>query len=304
MKIKKSNLLQENIIMEIILWIENNIETKLTLDAVTSHSGYSKWHFQRMFRNYTGLALGAYIRARRLSCAAVALRMTNDSIFDIAIKYFFDSQQTFTRAFKQQFNITPSRYRTTDGFKLDGFCLPAQKENKKVFQSKLIRLPELSLVAMEHKYKRNINRWISETDQLRLKYWRDFHERNKVITKNLYAINDVDSSDLSGQSVLYMTALSVNEIESSHKLKDLKKVKIHRGDYIEIKFTGDAEEIDFKDIFHYAYGELVPGMDIIRADGRDIERYVLKTKVNYQDFMDNPYKYIKELRYYIPVILK
>lgn len=304
MKSNKSDLLQENIIMEIILWIENNIETKLSLDVVANRSGYSKWHFQRMFKNYTGLALGAYIRARRLSCAAVALRMTHDRIFDIAIKYFFDSQQTFARAFKQQFKMAPSQYRTTEGFKLDGFCLPAQKGKKVLFKSKFVKLTEISLVGMEHKYSKSINQWISETDQLRLKYWSDFYEKNNVIAKHLYAFNNIDRDDPSKQSVLYTTALNINEIELTNKLKDLKKIKIHKGNYIEIKFLGNIKDIDFKDIFQFAYGELFPEMDIVRADGRDIERYVLKSNMKYEDFIENPYRYIKELRYYIPVILK
>ncbi|PPS57908.1 hypothetical protein CRX72_08025 [Pantoea sp. BRM17] len=72
-------------------------------DEMRVHSGYSKWHLQRMFKEVTGHAIGAYIRARRLSKAAVALRLTSRPILDIALQYRFDSQQTFTRAFKKQF---------------------------------------------------------------------------------------------------------------------------------------------------------------------------------------------------------
>lgn len=53
-----------------------------------------------MFKEVTGQAIGSYIRSRRLSRAAVALRLTSRPILDIALQYRFDSQQTFTRAFK------------------------------------------------------------------------------------------------------------------------------------------------------------------------------------------------------------
>lgn len=53
-----------------------------------------------MFKDVTGHAIGAYIRARRLSKSAVALRLTARPILDIALQYRFDSQQTFTRAFE------------------------------------------------------------------------------------------------------------------------------------------------------------------------------------------------------------
>lgn len=72
----------------------------MSLDNVAAKAGYSKWHLQRMFKDITGNAIGAYIRARRLSKAAVALRLTGRPILDIALQYRFDSQQTFTRAFK------------------------------------------------------------------------------------------------------------------------------------------------------------------------------------------------------------
>ena len=53
-----------------------------------------------MFKDVTGHAIGAYIRARRLSKSAVALRLTARPILDIALQYRFDSQQTFTARLK------------------------------------------------------------------------------------------------------------------------------------------------------------------------------------------------------------
>ncbi len=69
----------------------------LSLDNVAAKAGYSKWHLQRMFKDVTGHAIGADIRARRLSKSAVALRLTARPILDIALQYRFDSQQTFTQ---------------------------------------------------------------------------------------------------------------------------------------------------------------------------------------------------------------
>ncbi len=61
-----------------------------------------------MFKDVTGHAIGAYIRARRLS--EISSSAACASILDIALQYRFDSQQTFTRAFKQ-FSQTPALYR-------------------------------------------------------------------------------------------------------------------------------------------------------------------------------------------------
>lgn len=93
-------MLQENVVKDIIVWIEQNLDSRLSLDIIAEKSGYTKWHFQRLFKAYTGISLGKYVLARRLSCGAYALRITRSSLLDISLKYHFDSQQTFCRAFK------------------------------------------------------------------------------------------------------------------------------------------------------------------------------------------------------------
>jgi transcriptional regulator, AraC family len=60
---------------------------------------------------YKGESLGRYIRQRKLSLAAQELRTTNQRVYDICLKYGFDSQQTFTRVFTRTFNQSPGAYR-------------------------------------------------------------------------------------------------------------------------------------------------------------------------------------------------
>lgn len=67
---------QAGIIRDLLSWLESHLDQPLSLDNVAAKAGYSKWHLQRMFKDITGNAIGAYIRARRLSKAAVALRLT------------------------------------------------------------------------------------------------------------------------------------------------------------------------------------------------------------------------------------
>ena len=51
-------------IHSILDWIEDNLESPLSLEKVSERSGYSKWHLQRMFKKETGHSLGQYIRSR------------------------------------------------------------------------------------------------------------------------------------------------------------------------------------------------------------------------------------------------
>lgn len=97
-----------NIIHDLLDWIETHLDQPLLLDNVAAKSGYSKWHLQRMFRSTTGHALGSYIRERRLSQAAQALRSTPRPILDIALQYHFDSQPSF-RAPSRNSSARPRR---------------------------------------------------------------------------------------------------------------------------------------------------------------------------------------------------
>lgn len=91
---------QQQVIAQLLAWIEANLDQPLTLDDIAAKSGYSKWHLQRLFKQLTGHILGTYARRRRLTAAARELRLTHTGVACIADKYQFDSQQTFTRCFK------------------------------------------------------------------------------------------------------------------------------------------------------------------------------------------------------------
>ncbi|MGE9551332.1 superoxide response transcriptional regulator SoxS [Erwinia amylovora] len=105
--------MHDDIIHTLTDWIESNLDKTLSIDEVAAKSGYSKWHLQRMFRTVTRQTLGGYIRERRLTLAAEALRQTQRPVFDIAMQYGYDSQQTFSRVFRRQFSQTPTAYRHT-----------------------------------------------------------------------------------------------------------------------------------------------------------------------------------------------
>ncbi|TCV95152.1 helix-turn-helix domain-containing protein [Biostraticola tofi] len=101
----------QNVVNDMLKWIEANLEETLNLQVISVKTGFSKWYLQRLFKRITGYSLGSYMRKRRLSMAAVRLMETREPILTIAFKYQFDSQSSFNRAFKRHFHITPSEYR-------------------------------------------------------------------------------------------------------------------------------------------------------------------------------------------------
>ncbi len=98
-------------IHSILDWIEENLESPLSLEKVSERSGYSKWHLQRMFKKETGHSLGQYIRNRKLTEIAQQLKSSNEPILFLAERYGFESQQTLTRTFKNYFSLPPHKFR-------------------------------------------------------------------------------------------------------------------------------------------------------------------------------------------------
>ncbi|WP_064360627.1 RamA family antibiotic efflux transcriptional regulator [Pluralibacter gergoviae] len=99
------------VIETIVEWIDDNLHRPLRIDDIARHAGYSKWHLQRLFLQYKGESLGRYIRTRKLYLAARDLRDTDERVYDISLKYGFDSQQTFTCVFTRAFKQPPGAWR-------------------------------------------------------------------------------------------------------------------------------------------------------------------------------------------------
>jgi AraC family transcriptional regulator len=92
-------------------YIEAHIEDDLALADVSSVTNYSPYHFGRLFYYITDMPLSEYIRKRKLSLAAVALKSGKERVVDLAVKYGYDSADSFTRAFVKQHGVTPSAAR-------------------------------------------------------------------------------------------------------------------------------------------------------------------------------------------------
>ncbi|PHD63543.1 AraC family transcriptional regulator [Bacillus wiedmannii] len=94
-------------------YIENNLTNEIDFKEVAKIAFCSEYHFKRMFSFLAGIPLSEYIRCRRLTLAAFELKDSNAKVIDVAIKYGYNSPDSFTRAFQNLHGITPSEARST-----------------------------------------------------------------------------------------------------------------------------------------------------------------------------------------------
>jgi AraC-like DNA-binding protein len=102
---------QKAVIKKVIDFIERNLEKEVSLDNISINIGYSKFHLNRMFTEYTGTTIYKYLQNRRLTVAAEKLVKTDKPIMQIAYEAGYDTQQSFSFAFKQVYLYPPKLYR-------------------------------------------------------------------------------------------------------------------------------------------------------------------------------------------------
>ena len=93
------------------MYIENHLGDRISVEDVALAAGYSYYHLTRQFSVLLGESIGNYIKKRRLADGAKKLLYTNLRIIDIAMETGFESSESFSRAFKAVYKVSPQAYR-------------------------------------------------------------------------------------------------------------------------------------------------------------------------------------------------
>jgi AraC family transcriptional regulator len=94
------------------LWfMEGRFGGEVSLDELSQAAGISRYHFAHVFAMATGQSAMRYMRGRRLSEAARALANGGPDILSVALDFGYGSHEAFTRAFRDQFGMTPESVR-------------------------------------------------------------------------------------------------------------------------------------------------------------------------------------------------
>ena len=92
-------------------YIEQNLTEELDIEKIAEKAALSSFYYQRIFGALCGMTVGEYIRARRMTLAAQELSGSDHRVIDVAIKYGYDSPDSFAKAFQRFHGITPTKAR-------------------------------------------------------------------------------------------------------------------------------------------------------------------------------------------------
>ena len=103
-------------IAAVIDYIENHLDGKLELETVAEAVHYSKYHLHRLFTDTVGMTIHDYVQRRQLTEAAKLLVFSDKPIIEIAFICGYESQQSFSLAFKAMYKSPPAEYREERSF--------------------------------------------------------------------------------------------------------------------------------------------------------------------------------------------
>ena len=99
-------------INKVVAYINNHLDETLDLKKLANEAALSDFHFHRIFKALKGEAIGGYITRLRLEATARLLRYTTLTIEEIAFNIGYETTASLSKAFKKQYGISPTEYRT------------------------------------------------------------------------------------------------------------------------------------------------------------------------------------------------
>lgn len=101
-------------------YIEDHLTDDIDYESIARQAACSTFYFQRIFSALCDMSVGDYIRRRRLTLAGRDLNVSKEKVIDVALRYRYESPESFARAFSKFHGITPSEAKL-DGSKLKSF---------------------------------------------------------------------------------------------------------------------------------------------------------------------------------------
>jgi AraC family transcriptional regulator len=99
-----------SIVKNAVWYVEANKSRDIALSDIARSCGVTPFHLARVFRGQTGLSVIAYLRARRLSEAAVELARGDVGILTVALNAQYGSHEAFSRAFAEHSGLPPNQF--------------------------------------------------------------------------------------------------------------------------------------------------------------------------------------------------
>ena len=244
--------------IQIIEYINQNLDTSMNLEHLANIAHFSKFHFQRQFSAVMGMSAHQYIQQLRLERSAYELAFRQDDICNIAFRGHFQSQEAFSRAFKKYMGQSPLRFRKLTPWQAWHFKQQTQSDhNLRITpvshsfnnqQVTIIDFPTTPIARLRHVGQPAlVMKTVSSFIQ-----WR--RTQNNLSPKESDTFNVLydDPNTVDANEYLFDVACSVNDKINENDV-GVENALIHEGKCARLRCTGTNETM--AQAIQYLYGE-------------------------------------------------
>jgi len=208
---------------KVIFYIEQNYSYNLTLEELSKVAGFSKYHFHRIFSSIIGENLSDYVRRVRLSSTTMKFK-TNLNITQIAQMSGYETNASFSKAFKKHFGITPKEFSKN----------AKKRKGNEMLEPKIVEIEPIEVL-----YVRKTGGYIHSADEA----WKAmvaFVNENGLFEKAIarYGIAHDNPSVIEEDNLRYDACLELNESVNPMGEVSIKQIAggkyalfMHKGSY-------------------------------------------------------------------------
>lgn len=253
------------IIENALRYIEKNLSGELTVDRIAEKVNISPFYFQKGFSMLCGYSVGEYIRMRRLSVAGSELVTSDNKVIDLALKYGYDSPDSFTKAFTRFHGSTPTDVRRK-GALLKSFAplhIKIILDGGNTMEYRVEEKPEFRVMGVSKIFS-------YETANADIpQYWDEIHVQAAVKpVEGMYGI--CFDEEMGGNRFRYMIADDLEEGEAGEK--NLETYEVPRHTWAIFPCRG-AMPLSLQEVNRRIFSEWLPASNYEIAEGYNIEYY-------------------------------
>ncbi len=253
------------IIENALRYIEENLSGELTVGRIAEKVNISPFYFQKGFSMLCGYSVGEYIRMRRLSVAGSELVTSDNKVIDLALKYGYDSPDSFTKAFTRFHGSTPTDVRRK-GALLKSFAplhIKIILDGGNTMEYRVEEKPEFRVMGVSKIFS-------YETANADIpQYWDEIHVQAAVKpVEGMYGI--CFDEEMGGNRFRYMIADDLEEGKAGEK--NLETYEVPRHTWAIFPCRG-AMPLSIQEVNRRIFSEWLPAGNYEIAEGYNIEYY-------------------------------
>jgi AraC family transcriptional regulator len=257
-----------DIIKQTTEYIEENLLNELNLDNISENVNISKFHLLRIWKGATATGIMEYVRRRKIVLSLRDLLNHDYSMEFISSKYSFGCERTYNRVFKDEFHITPSKWRKNptsltilDRFNADFMSCTG---DGLVFFRSITVLPSFSIAGIKYKVDVEDNRKNQTSNKLGVDFF--YNHRLRIVNpvdKDIYIGYTTVPSDFQGFTYYQpSTKIDINSIIPPDM--EVRHIKTHK--YGVFTYMGphrpeDISSLTLGEIWKHIYGTWMPTVE-------------------------------------------